>query len=266
MAKRGGDAEHGRIIRRTYPLANIRILQEGSTPPELDGLASVYNSYSESMWGFKEIVRPGTFAVTIVDDDIRCLFNHEASLILGRNTAKTLTIDDLAEGLHFRNPLPDTSYAKDLAVSIDRGDVTQCSFSFEVNPGGERWTTKFFEDGDDLRELLSCKLYDLGPVTFPAYTESHVGLRELRSVMGAVGMDLRTLAPALGRAEHGLELRADDLAAIRESIDQLRGLLPPEAGQGPESGDTGGDTSGQGPSVTLLRRSLELAEAEFIHL
>lgn len=125
------------------------------------------------MWfPFREKVLPGAFADTIKTDDIRALYNHDVNYVLGRNKAGTLFLEEDDIGLKVRILPPDTQWARDLMVSIEWGDISQMSFGFIVI--SDRWGT---EEGVDMRELLKVKLYDVSPVTFPAYPQTDVGVR-----------------------------------------------------------------------------------------
>jgi HK97 family phage prohead protease len=56
------------------------------------GHGSVFNSLSEDLGGFREIIHTGAFDEALGKSDIRCLINHDANLILGRNTSGTLEV------------------------------------------------------------------------------------------------------------------------------------------------------------------------------
>jgi hypothetical protein len=146
---------------------------------EIIGHAAVFDSWSETLGGifpFKEKVRRGAFAESILNDDIRALFNHSADYVLGRNKAGTLELTEDEKGLLVKIKPPDTQWARDLVISIKRGDINQMSFAFNVEE--ENWST---ENGFDVRELKKVKLYDVSPVTFPAYTSTDVGIRGMES-------------------------------------------------------------------------------------
>ena len=98
--------------------------------------------------------------------------------MLGRNKAGTLTLEEDEKGLKVRIVPPDTTWAKDLLVSIKRGDITQMSFGFTVIL--DRWS---YEDNLDVRELLKVKLFDVSPVTFPAYSQTECGIRSMFDIM-----------------------------------------------------------------------------------
>ena len=170
--------------RRTITLKELRVVEANVDPltePAIEGYASVFDSWSEELGGnspFRERVVKGAFEETIQNDDIRALFNHDPNYVLGRNKAGTLTLEEDEKGLKVRIVPPDTQWAKDLLVSIKRGDITQMSFGFTVIL--DRWS---YEDNIDVRELLKVKLYDVSPVTFPAYAQTECGVRSLVDVI-----------------------------------------------------------------------------------
>lgn len=119
-----------------------------------------------------ERVMPGAFDEALKrPDDVRCLFNHNADFVLGRNVSKTLTLSVDAVGLKFACRLPDDEQGRSVAGKIDRGDITGCSFSFLAE------SVTWREEGDvTFRELTGVRLFDVGPVTFPAYSGTDVSL------------------------------------------------------------------------------------------
>lgn len=160
---------------RMLPLNELRVSEQGNEI--IEGHAAVFNSWSEMLGGlfpFKEIVRKDAFKETIQNDDIRALFNHDPNYVLGRNKSNTLYLEEDEVGLRVKITPPKTTYAKDLVESIKRGDVSQMSIGFIVLD--DSWGTV---DGVDTREIKKVKLFDVSPVTFPAYQETDVGIRGL---------------------------------------------------------------------------------------
>jgi uncharacterized protein len=171
------------IERRTFN-AEVRAADSGDKVT-IEGHAAVFNQLSEDLGGFREIIEPGFFD-GVMEDDVRSLINHDPNLLLGRTKSGTLELSQDATGLFQRTYPPAvepdaTQYAKDLMVSIKRGDVTQQSFAFTVKStwagdpqDGYRWDVL----GDMVvRHLLpgGCKrLYDVSPVTYPAYAQTDV--------------------------------------------------------------------------------------------
>ena len=150
-------------------------------PDRLVGHAAVFNVWSDPFWGFKERIAPGAFARAIIEDDVRALWNHETGLILGRKKADTLELKEDDTGLAVVIFPPDTQAGRDAIVSIERKDVDQMSFAFRAIT--EEWSFK--EDEDDERTITEVRLYEVSPVTFPAYTDTDIHKRS--------GSDLREL-------------------------------------------------------------------------
>jgi uncharacterized protein len=123
------------IERRSIP-ADIRIEQRSGSKRTLTGHAAIFNSLSVDLGGFQEKVSSAAFAETIKTDDIRALIDHNPSLIIGRNRAGTLRLEEDRKGLRFEVDLGDTTTARDLATSVERGDISQNSFAFRVLPDG----------------------------------------------------------------------------------------------------------------------------------
>ena len=160
---------------RMLPLQELRVSDEGTQ--DIIGHAAVFDSWSETLGGlfpFKEIIKKGAFEETIKKDDIRALFNHDPNYVLGRNKAGTLELEEDEIGLKVKITPPNTSWAKDLVESIRRGDISQMSIGFIVEK--DTWGT---EDGIDTRTIKKVQLFDVSPVTFPAYTQTDVGVRAM---------------------------------------------------------------------------------------
>lgn len=131
------------------------------------GHASVFNKMSEDLGGFREIIKPGAFD-NVLKDDVRVFFNHDANLILGRTKSGTAKISTDREGLVYQFEVPDTTYGRDLLVSMERGDVNQSSFAFSVEK--DSWSEK---NGRDIRTIEKvARLYDVSPVSIPAYPDA----------------------------------------------------------------------------------------------
>jgi HK97 family phage prohead protease len=142
--------------------------------PVIAGYAAVFDSMSEDLGGFREVIRRGAFKKTIKEADIRALWNHDPNYVLGRKSAGTLAIREDDHGLAFEVTPPDTQWARDLLTSIERRDVTQMSFAFSAIR--DKWAKG---DGAQTRELLEVRLFEVSPVTFPAYPATEANLRSL---------------------------------------------------------------------------------------
>jgi HK97 family phage prohead protease len=144
-----------------------------------EGYAAVFNEYSEDLGGFREIILPGAFKDAL-GGDVRCLMNHDPNYVLGRPKSGTLQLDEDERGLHFIVTAPDAAWARDLYLSVERGDIDQCSFAFSVNEGGEVWRKT---DGGAERVLVSLSLYDVSIVTYPAYPGTQAKVRSAEEVL-----------------------------------------------------------------------------------
>ena len=159
------------IERRAY---QTLITENGNT---LKGLASpVYDGTQGTQYQLTEGIVE-RFAEGAFDDylsgnpDVVALWNHDANHVLGR-TPNTLRLRTDGKGLHYEVDLPDTTMGKDIKTSIARGDIRGSSFAFV--PDEVEW----IEEKDmDIRLIRKARLFDVSPVTSPAYGSSNVGLR-----------------------------------------------------------------------------------------
>ena len=141
----------------------------------ISGYAARFNSMSEDLGGFFEIIEPGAFASAVKKSDVRALLNHDPSKLLGR-TGVNLNIEERADGLYMEITPVDLPIYWEVLGYIKAGLITQQSFGFTV--GEDRWERK---DGKDLRIIKSIdRLYDVSPVTYPAYPETSVAVRSLK--------------------------------------------------------------------------------------
>lgn len=154
----------------------------------IEGYAYRFHMRSQNLGGFVEQVLPGAGTEAVDNDDIRALFNHDSSLILGRNTSGTLRLGEDSEGLLYEIDADmRQSYVQDLAIALERGDVSQSSFGMKVIE--QDWSLT--EDDFPLRSISKMGLFDVSPVTFPAYTSSSSGLgkRAVDEFYDARGID-----------------------------------------------------------------------------
>jgi len=158
--------------RRTLH-SEFRVEQREDGKKLIRGHAAVFNSETDLGW-FRERIAPGAFSESIGKDDVRALFNHDENFILGRNKAGTLTMREDERGLYVEIDPPDTQVGRDLVTSIERGDISQMSFGFQTIK--DSWETEE-NAAKDLRTLEKVKLWDVSPVTFPAYQETDVAVR-----------------------------------------------------------------------------------------
>lgn len=148
------------------------------------GYALRFNSESEDLGGFVEVIEPSALANTDMTD-VRALFNHNPSQVLGRTTSGTLKLSVDEFGLRYEIDMPDTSYANDLVHSMTRGDINESSFGFIIDYENEGDSWEYDEARDIYKRSIKSfkKLTDISIVTYPAYkaTESLVASRSLEN-------------------------------------------------------------------------------------
>lgn len=168
------------IERRTA--LELRAVRAGGTSGRLAGYASVFNSASENLGGFIEYVRPGAFKRSLESNrsDPLALVHHMPHLVLGRRSAGTLRLSEDSKGLAFEIDLPDTQTARDVAISVERGDIRGASFAFTVPKGGDKWDLS----GEQVtRELLDVNLNEITITPTPAYPDTEVAKRALDTII-----------------------------------------------------------------------------------
>jgi HK97 family phage prohead protease len=157
-----------------------RSSDDGSFGATVRGHAAVFDSLSENLGGFREIIKPGAFD-GVMDDDVRALFNHDTdNLPLARTKSGTLEIGTDKRGLTYEFDVPDIQLGRDLVVSLERGDIDESSFGFIVET--DSWDED--EEGRIVRTIHEIReLFDVSPVNFGAYkaTDSELASREFRS-------------------------------------------------------------------------------------
>jgi HK97 family phage prohead protease len=176
-------SEYGTAERRFFSAGiTFRASADGKTKT-YRGYGAKFNTLSEDLGGFKERIAPGFFD-KVLANDVRILRDHTPTLILGRTSASTarIGVDDI--GLWYEYEDPGTSYSNDLAISIERGDVNQSSFAFNLDYASglaDKWEKQ--GDGSWIRTLLAASsLYDCSPVTYPAYADTSIAERSLKKL------------------------------------------------------------------------------------
>ena len=166
--------------RRTITgTVHARAIGDGM-PKEIGGIAAVVNSVTDLGY-FEEVITLGAFDYALSREyDIRCLFNHEAELILGRTKADTCKVFVNADGNLEYTWVPDYENPTHMSVvrSIMRGDITQSSFAFTIKE--QTWTdsTKYGTMGKRTITMID-ELFDVSPVTYPAYSDTEADARSI---------------------------------------------------------------------------------------
>ena len=122
----------------------------------------------------RESVAPGAFSKTL-GGDVRTLIDHETMYVLGRNQAGTLELREDSHGLWGSVLInPNDQDAMNLYARVQRGDVNQCSFGFDILDE----ETEYRDDGSIHWTIREVKLYEVSVCTFPAYAETSVQARK----------------------------------------------------------------------------------------
>jgi uncharacterized protein len=231
-------------IERREMLHDLEIRQEGDGMT-LRGYAAVFNSPSQPL-PFIETIQRGAFRDSLKSrNDVKLLWNHDTSIVLGSTRAGTLRLMEDERGLLVEADLPSTQAGKDAAISISRGDVTAFSFGFRIPAGGDEWANA----NERLLKRVNVHEVSVG-VAFPAYTATD-GTANVRS-MNELSEKIIRLAELRGVSAEEL---TDALLAL-ESGEELTER------QGELLTDTLGKVLKKDPEVTNPQALLDLKKKQ----
>jgi HK97 family phage prohead protease len=150
--------------------AELRIAADPDGRKAIEGYAIRFNDLSDDLGGWRE--RIDSTAIRL-DDDLRAFFDHDSSMVLGRRSAGTLDAHVTDDGVFVRAYPPDTQWAKDLLVSMERQDINQMSFGFFATD--DTWQKA--DDGTPIRTVLGADVFEVSIVAMPAYPTTSVQAR-----------------------------------------------------------------------------------------
>jgi HK97 family phage prohead protease len=192
--------------------------READDKSTIGGYAAVFNQETViggGMWGFREQIAPNAFDEALKTDDVRALFNHDPNYVLGRTVSKTLTLSVDKKGLRYDVDLPDTAAGRDVKELVRRGDVSGSSFGFVVEE--DEWDERDVKKGKlPLRTILRASLFDVSPVTYPAYPTTSVSARSRAESIA----EAEKRSQQQAEAEKPADIKARD--AIRAQIEAAR--------------------------------------------
>jgi uncharacterized protein len=165
-------------IQRRVLKVPATVIRAADTAPRISGYAAMYNVETIVFGLWREQVAPGAFKTALDGaDDVRALFNHDTNILLGRTKSGTLKLSDDAKGLKYEVTLdPDDPDSARVHSKIKRGDVDGSSFGFTIED--EEWDERPTKEGKlPLVTIRKVTLYDVSPVTFPAYPQTSVSAR-----------------------------------------------------------------------------------------
>ena len=190
---------------RTFPLAELRYAGEDERPA-IVGRSIVYGALSEDLGGFRERFAPGAVQL---DDDLLALFDHQTSMVLGRTSAGTLEADDGPDGVDMVAYPPDTTWARDLRISMERGDIKHMSFRFI--PIEDDWEVI----GDVVvRTVTKAEILELSVVSLPAYPQTSAQARSRADA-------LRESASTIAEDESGTGGAPEDAGVVGGAPERL---------------------------------------------
>lgn len=200
-------------------------LRETATGMTFEGYAAVFNSPSHPLSGsprggtFVERIAPGAFLRSLkARNDIKLLWNHDTSDVLGSTRAGTLKLVEDGRGLRVTASLPNTTAGRDAAELLKRGDVDAMSFGFTVPRNGDEWNS----DGTE-RTLREVMLHEVSIVAFPAYQETAgtATVRGLAKIAARAQVDLDALSDALLKLENGEEMTEEETKLLMDVLDSI---------------------------------------------
>jgi HK97 family phage prohead protease len=205
---------HMNVEFRDFPaeILEIRAAESGKGMT-FAGYAAKYDVPSLPL-PFIETIDKGAFERSLKSkNDVRGFVNHDERLILGSTRAKTLRLDNRADGLYSEIDLPDTTYARDLSVSIERGDIRSMSFGFSVVR--DSWTD------NDNRILQEVRLHEISVVSgTAAYPQTTASVRNLTIIAKRTETDVAALTDAIAALESGETLTDEQADVLRTVVDR----------------------------------------------
>lgn len=229
------------IERRAWAADAVEMRSEGDGMT-FTGYAIRYDVPSEPL-PFREFIRPGAATRSLKSrNEIKAFVNHDTNMVIGSTRAGTLILDEDDKGVHATIHLPETTYGRDLSISVQRGDVSGMSFGFSVPRNGDSWAA----DGST-RDVNEIRLHEVSPVTgFPAYKQTSAAVRFLAQ---RADQDFEALADAYAALESGT-LNDDQAALIVDTVERLRPKAEPTAETEPVVAET--------VPLSILQKQLDL--------
>jgi HK97 family phage prohead protease len=180
------------------------------------GYAAVFDSPSEPL-PFIETIAPGAFRSSLQSrNQVKMFVNHDSNMVLASTRSGSLRLAEDSKGLFAEADLPNTTYARDLAVMMRRGDVTSMSFGFSVPNGGDQWA-----DGAT-RRLNTVRLHEVSAVTgFPAYEGTSAQLRSIDVLAERTALNADDLAVALTLLENAVPLTIEQADLVADAARKL---------------------------------------------
>ncbi len=154
----------------------VKLETREDSRPVIQGYAALFDVETNIAGWFMESIAPGAFKRSLESNQrVVSLFNHDSNYVLGSTSSNTMKLREDSKGLWIEVEPPDTQVGRDVTEYIRRGDVTGQSFMFTIDK--QEWTFAKEKGEMDVRRITEVTLFEAGPVLFPAYEETSVGLR-----------------------------------------------------------------------------------------
>jgi len=281
MAKKESATPKDNREVRVMPTEFRVVRGKDGEPPKIEGYAAVFNSDSEDM-GFVERIKPGAFKKALKRSDARALLNHDPNFVLGREKSGTLVLEERTKGLWMSVTPPETQLINDLVLApIERGDIDQQSFTFSLTEQGQRWTD--LDTDKPKRDIVEVnELFDVSPVTFPAYNETSVAVRSLNEAREAAAVEPNAEnagdgdGPAAGndgdgdgssalvvKTKSGMEYTFSSVDEYNEVAEKMKALV---GAGGSDESQGGGSDEPSGEGVGNERNDLDDVTQKLLNL
>jgi len=143
----------------------------------IEGYGAVFNQptrIADWLGEYTETIAPGAFLRTLGargPERIKMQYDHgHDQLFGGLPIGVWEAMREDRHGLFVRGRVLDTWHTVPIRAAIEAGAVSGMSFRFKVT--GETWN-----EARDERLITELNLFEVGPVTFPAYEGTEVGVR-----------------------------------------------------------------------------------------
>lgn len=185
--------------------------RDGEGAPKIVGYAARFNVKSDDLGGYREVIQPGAFSESLRSkQEVFALWNHDSAKPFARTGNGSLVLEERDEGLWMEATPDETSWGQDALRSVRAKTVYRTSFGFWIEDHNK---DQEFSDDGKLRSIKRAGLFDVSPVTFPAYPQTRIAVRAQR--FSALMEDL----------ERGHELREADMLFLREELSNLQTAL-----------------------------------------
>ena len=205
-------------------VGELRMTGKDKPKKRVEGYALKWGVRYSVSW-FDEVIQEGALNEANMSD-VRILFNHDPNMIIGRTSAGTAEVRLDNTGLFFSAEIPDSPFGQNLIASLERGDITQASWAFDINYNGDKWTYDQINNRD-VRTITNVRnVYDASPVTYPANPDTSVAARSLDAVKSKKPLVSGTNTPTKtgkrdGMNEGQMPPQAQAIEAITGAIECL---------------------------------------------